>query len=104
MIPNPTYQRWFFDSAYVVSGRPKMEDELMNYVRKAYLDCLVYETFLPKIVQEIREHQDRLYEQNKRLKKVEVTLSRNDGSSTRWLYIGAQHFYLRKVKEEIEYM
>ena len=47
MIPNPTYQRWFFDSAYVVSGRPKMEDELMNYVRKAYLDCLVYETFLP---------------------------------------------------------
>ena len=60
-------------------------------------------SFLPKIVQEIREHQDRLYEQNKRLKKVEVTLSRNDGSNTRWLHIGAQHLTLRKVKEEIDY-
>lgn len=103
MIPNPTYQRWFFNGAYVVAGRPKMEDALMNYVRHNYDECLVYETFLPKIVKEIREYQDTLYERNKRLKKVDIRLSGNDGSSTRWLYIGAQHFYLRKVREEIEY-
>ena len=103
MIPSPAYQRWFFDSAYVVAGRPKMEDALMHYAREHYYVCLVYETFLPEIVKEIQEHQDRLYEQNKRLKKVEIRLSKNDGSSTRWLHIGAQHLTIRKVKEEIDY-
>ena len=103
MIPDPKYQRWFFNGAYVVAGRPKMEDALMHYVRYHYDECLVYETFLPKIVKEIQEHQDCLYEQNKRLKKVEIRLSKNDGSSTRWLYIGAQHFFLRKVRDEIDY-
>jgi hypothetical protein len=103
MIPNLTYQRWFFDGAYVVAGRPKMEAELMHWAREKYLDCLVYETFIPEIVKEIRERQDRLYEQNKRLKKVEISLSKNDSSYTRWLHIGAQHLTLRKVKEEIDY-
>lgn len=102
-MATPNYQRWFFNGAYVVSGRPKMEDAIMHYVRHNYDECLVYESFLPKLVKEIQEYQDTLYEKNKRLKKVEIWLSKNDGSSTRWLHIGAQHFYLRKVKEEIEY-
>lgn len=97
------YQRWFFDGAYVVAGRPKMEAELMSHFREKYLDCLVYETFIPEIVKEIQGYQDRLYEQNKRLKKVEIRLSKNDGSNTRWLHIGEQHLTLRKVKSEIEY-
>ena len=103
MIPSPAYQRWFFDGTYVVAGRPKMETELMRLAREKYLDCLVYETYIPDIVKEIRERQDRLYEQNKRLKKVEIRLSKNDGSNIRWLYIGEQHLTLRKVKEEIDY-
>ena len=97
------YQRWFFDGTYDVAGRPKMEQALMHYARATYYECLVYESFLPEIVKDIQEHQERLYKQNKRLKKVEIRLSKNDGSSTRWLYIGAQHFNIRKVKEEIDY-
>ena len=104
MIPDPKYQRWFFDGAYVVAGRPKMEEMLMEYARKAYLECLVYGTFLPKIVVELIDLQEVYYEQNKRLKKVEIRLSKDDGSNIRWLYIGAQHLNLRKVRDEIDYM
>ena len=102
-MATPNYQRWFFDSVYVVSGRPKMEDALMAYARQHYYECLVYESFIPEIVKEIRELQNRLYEQNKRLKKVLIVISKYDGSSVRWLHIGDQHLTLRKVKEEIEY-
>lgn len=103
MKPNDPYQRWFFNSAYVAAGRPKMEEALMNYARKSYLDCLVYESYLPDIVQEIKDLQDVYFERNKRLKKVEIRLSENDGSDTRWLHIGAMNLTLRKVRKEIDY-
>ena len=103
MIPDPKYQRWFFDGAYTAGGRPKMEPDLMDYARRAYLECLVYESFLPKIVEELNDLQDVYYERNKRLKKVSIRLSKDDGGSTRWLFIGALHLNLRKVREEIDY-
>lgn len=101
MILSPAYQRWFFDSAYCVSGRPKMEDDLMDYAKKSYLDCLVQGTFLPNIVENLQALQDIYYERNKRLKKVYIGMSKDDGSNMRWLYIGAQHLTLRKVRDEI---
>ena len=102
MSDNP-YQRWFFCGAYTVAGRPKMEEALMHYTRANYYECLVYESFLPKIVKEIQEYQDILYEKNKRLKKVDIRLTEDNGSNTRWLRIGVQNFSIRRVKEEIEY-
>ena len=102
-MSNDIYQRWFFDSAYVISGRPKMEDLLMQYARRHYYECLVYESFLPKIVKELKEYQETILEQNKRLKKAEIYLSKDDGSSTRWLNIGEQNLVLRKVRDEIDY-
>ena len=97
------YQRWFFDGAYVVAGRPKMENMLMHYARAKYDECLVYESFLPSIALELLDQQNRYYEQNKRLKKVEIRLSKDDGSNIRWLRIGEQHLTIRKVREEIDY-
>ena len=95
--------QWFFDGAYFVAGRPKMEDDLMSYARHEYLHCLVYDTYLPQIVKELQYKQELLWSQNKRLKRVEISLSKNDGGSVRWLHIGAQHLTLQRVKSEISF-
>jgi hypothetical protein len=97
------YQRWFFTGHYSVSGRPKLEDMMMSYAKEQFLHALVYESFLPKLVEELKEHQDRLYAENKRLKKVDISLSKGYDDGLRWLKIGEQHLTLQRVKYEIDY-
>ena len=103
MSKNP-YQRWFVNSHYSVAGRPKMEDELMNFAREKWMDCLVYETDIPRMVVVLKEKQEKIYAENKRLKKVEISTSKytTDGDCWLYLYIGAQHLCLRRVAKEIE--
>ena len=97
--------RWFFHHAYVVAGRPMLEDKLMTYARHEYLECLVYDSDLPQIVKELQYKQELRWSQNKRLKKVEIRLSPGgDRGRTRVLQIGAQHLVLYKVKAEISYV
>lgn len=98
------YQRWFVTDYYICAGRPQMEDQLMDFARKEWLYCSVYETFIPSMVKDLKERQDILWKANKRLKKVDihVTPLRRDEDLV-FLYVGAQHLTLRKIREEIEY-
>ena len=98
------YQRWFVMDTYEPAGRPQMEDQLMDYAKKQWLHCSVYQTFIEGMVKDLKERQEILWNANKRLKKVDIhasSLQAADGVV--WLYIGEQHLTLRRIREEIEY-
>lgn len=98
------YPRWFVYDYYTYAGAPKLEDALMTWARLQYLHCLIAESQLDYVVKKIEEKQEELWEQNKRLKKVEIRFSMNDtwDHGHKWLHIGNQQLRLRKVKDEIE--
>ena len=105
MQENNNYQRWFVDSFYSYAGAPKLEAALMQYARRHFLHCLVYETDIKDVVSNIKAAQEALYKQNRRLKKVRVECSKTRFGADDdiiWLYVGYQHLVLQKVKEEIE--
>lgn len=97
------YPRWFVYEAYTYAGAPKMEDALMTWASVNYLHCLIAENLLDYVVEKIQAKQEELWNDNKRLKKVSVSLSKPGGFDTglRRLYIGHQQLVLRKVKDEI---
>lgn len=97
------YPRWFVYDSYTPAGRPKLEDALMTWAKVNYEYCLIADELLPYVVEQIKKKQDELWEQNKRLKKVEIRLSQNNSfhPGNKWLYIGDQHLALRKVRDEI---
>ena len=97
------YPRWFVYEAYTYAGAPKLEDALMTWASVNYLHCLVAENLLDYVVEKIQAKQEELWNDNKRLKKVSVSLSKPGGFDTglRRLYIGHQQLVLRKVKDEI---
>ena len=98
------YPRWFVYDSYTPAGRPKLEDALMTWAKLQYLHTIIAEDQLKSVVDRILDKQDELWNENKRRKKVDVSLSRRDHfeNTVRWLYIGAQHLALRKVRDEIE--
>ena len=105
MQENNNYQRWFVDSFYTYAGAPKLEAALMRYARHHFLHCLVYEKDIKDVVSNIKAAQEKIYEQNRRLKKVRVECSKTRlgaDDDIIWLYIGEQHLVLQKVREEIE--
>lgn len=97
------YPRWFVYEAYTYAGAPKLEDALMTWASVNYLHCLIAENLLDYVVEKIQAKQEELWNENKRLKKVSVSLSKPGGFDTglRRLYIGHQQLVLRKVKDEI---
>ena len=97
------YPRWFVYEAYTYAGAPKLEDALMTWASVNYLHCLIAENLLDYFVEKIQAKQEELWNENKRLKKVSVSLSKPGGFDTglRRLYIGHQQLVLRKVKDEI---
>ena len=98
------YPRWFVYDSYTPAGRPKLEDALMTWAKVNYMYCLIAESQLDYVVKKIQERQEALWNENKRLKKVEIRFSRRDQfhPGHMWLYIGKQHLALRKVRDEIE--
>lgn len=94
------YPRWFVYDSYTPAGRPKLEDALMTWAKVNYEYCLISEELLSYVIEQIKKKQDELWEQNKRLKKVEIRLSQIHPGN-KWLYIGDQHLALRKVRDEI---
>ncbi len=96
---------WFIYDCYVVAGRPKAEAAVMDYARKNYLYDLVSEAALEDIQMELERYCMKIREQNKRLASVDIHVTdkkhRTDGHA--WLYIGAQHLCIRKVKDTIDY-
>lgn len=98
------YPRWFVYDTYEIAGRPKMENALMTWAKVNYNHCIIAEELLHYVVQNIKNKQDELWEQNKRLKKVEISLSKNDTgfhNNHCRIYIGAQSLSLWKVRDEI---
>lgn len=98
------YPRWFVYDSYTPAGRPKLEYALMTWANANYMYCLISEKLLSYVIEQIKKKQDELWEQNKRLKKVEIRLSQYNSfhPDNKWLYIGEQHLALRKVRDEIE--
>lgn len=94
---NPN-EEWFVYSYYALSGRPKMEDELMNKARILLLYRIVYEGDFKSVVNELNHCQDIIIEQNKRLKRVEIEFVHGPGDDHAWLNIGSQHISLQRVK------
>lgn len=97
------YPRWFVYEAYTYAGAPKLEDALMTWASVNYLHCLIHDALLDYVVARIKTKQEELWDENKRLKKVDVSLSKPGGFDTgiRRIYIGHQQLVLRKVKDEI---
>ena len=98
------YPRWFVYDSYTPAGRPKLEDALMTWTKVNYKYCLIADELLPYVVEQIKKKQDELWEQNKRLKKVDIRLSKNDSAFDNnhcRIYIGEQCLALRKVRDEI---
>jgi len=84
---------------YQPAGRPKLEDALMREARLFYLHHLVYN--LDQMVTFLKGRQDELFEQNRRLKKVDIRYS--DGhDGVVWFYVGEQHLTLQQVKDYTE--
>ena len=90
---------WFIYDSYKYAGAPKMEKAVMA-VAETYMHRLIKEDDLPKLVAHLNKIQDMVWEDNKRLKKVDIRLSvgkywRNDNII--YLYIGDQRLTLKKV-------
>lgn len=105
------YQRWFvaFASEHSVrrtSIRPLtwMESQLMNYAKKEWLFCSVYETFIPSMVKDLKERQDLFWAADKRHQKVDIYSKSDEGrGDCISLHIGGTYLVLQKIREEIEY-
>ena len=99
------YQRWFVFDCYTPAGRPKMEDALMNWAAKKWLHCTIYEHDLKDMVKALNNKQDRLHEENKRLKRVDIKLNHTSlFPDIQTLWIGSQNLRLKRVREELEYV
>ena len=97
------YQRWFVYDYYIASGRPKMEDALMEIARKKWLYRSIYESDLKNMGKVMNQYQERLYNENKRLKKVNIGIT-DTRDKLCWLKIGEQSLRIRKIEEELEYV
>lgn len=95
-------ERWFVFDYHCVAGRPKMEDAIFEYARDILLYKIVYTKDLDGIVTLLNKKQQELYAKNKRLKPVEIKLSTYfyGTVTTRWIHIGIQSIYLRKIEGE----
>lgn len=95
---------WFVYDHYTICG-PKLEQAVITWAKLQYLHHLIADDQLPYVVKKIQDMQDELWEQNKRLKKVEVKASEATSwtydSDHRTIFIGQQTLRLRRVKGTI---
>ena len=75
----------------------------MQYARERYMNCLIDESDLPMVIEELEQYQDNLHEQNKRLRPAEIRITGGYQGVRRLLRIGEQHLVLVKVKDVIIY-
>lgn len=96
---------WFIFDSYVYSGAPKLEAEVAKYARDEYMNTLVDYDDLPKLVRFLERVQEALWEQNKRLKKVEIRLGKlfHASDDTLFIYIGSHTLRLRKVQAKLRF-
>lgn len=90
---------WFVHDSYTPAGRPKGETAVMQYAEGKYLHCIIQDDCLEAVLKDITNKAAQILEENKRLAPVDVRFSRSCYlDDTTWLYIGAQHLTLQKVK------
>jgi hypothetical protein len=95
--------RWFVYDYHCAAGRPKMEDAIFDFARKEFLYKEIYEPDLQSLVTICNRYQQKLWAENKRLKEVEITLTKQWGidDNLRWLTIGGQSLHLRRIEGTI---
>lgn len=98
------YQTWFVYDRTHTAASMKMESALMDFAAKRFLHCLIYESELDNLVKTVSNRQERIWAENKRLVKVEVSLSKiyRSDEDTRWLHIGRSALMLRKVRKDAD--
>lgn len=98
------YPRWFVSEDYSPSGRPKLETELTEFAKQKFLYRIVDDDNLDQLELILADKQERIYEANRRLKKVRLVLGPArtfSGKTFRFLYIGDSYLTLTKVRGEV---
>ena len=93
---------WYVHGAYSVNGQPKAEDSTMTYARKTYMFSLIPDCMLRHVVKDIQSHCDKLLQENKRLKPVDIRLGVSYDDNHKNIFIGSQSLHLSKVNKVIE--
>jgi len=91
--------RYFVTNYYHPAGRPRMEDALMSRAITAYLHCIVVN--LDEMVSFMKKAQDVIWEQNKRIKKVDIYYYHGH-EQTVFFHLGGCHLILQEVRNPIE--
>lgn len=89
-------QYYFMKYVDVMSTATKMEKCLLTFLRK-YQYCVLSEEALERILQECLAEQESLIKINKRLKKVEIRLTKDTPEHQRWINVGNSYTTLEKV-------
>lgn len=89
--------RYFVYDSYDSSGRPRMEELIVKVAKDLYMDHVLVDP--GKAVDFLRAKQDYEYDQNKRLKKINIYFS--DGAMGHaWLHIGGSCLRLKAIRED----
>lgn len=90
---------WFIYDSYSYAGAPKLEAQVADYAQKEYMNMLIDDSELPKMISKLQAVQNDMWEQNKRLKKVEIRLGSLYSFDDRnlFIYIGSHTLRLRRV-------
>lgn len=100
---NSGQKKWFCHQTYLVASATKMEQELAKYTRQ-YAYSLFTESALKELGRLVNDEQERLYEDNRRLRKVHIELRINPTyGHYASLHIGGGHsLSFRAVEGEYE--
>ena len=97
-------KRWFVMSVYHPGGLKTLNDALMEIVKVDYLYHIIPEDRLNNVVEQLKAHQEDLHGQNRRLRKVDISLYQEDekfNPGRRTLAIGDARVTLQKVMGEM---
>ena len=97
-------KRWFVKSVYHPCGLKTLNDSLMVIVKEDYLYHIIPEDRLNDVVERLLQHQEELHEQNRRLRKVEISLYPEDedfNPGQRTIAVGDARVTLQMVRGEM---
>ena len=74
----------------------------MTYARKTYMFSLIPDYMLRHVVKDIQTYCNKLLQENKRLKPVDIRLGVSYDDNHKNIFIGSQSLHLSKVNKVIE--
>lgn len=93
---------WFVYNSYSLAGQPKAEDATMTYARRKYMYALIPVYMIPYVVKDLQAYCDKLIQENKRLKPVDIRSSHGCSDENYSIHVGSQRLYLVRVKTVVE--